>query len=352
MKRYLAILILTSTTLLSVHAMEVVVPLDVPGYNPADFGDDVDPLAQCGYDPAAYGPNVDPVAEYGHDPAASECPAPGAHPANVREKKSLLNGPDAFIKTEVHESRTEKRAAVEKLAEVYTHMRPIRGDGNCFFRALGFGFLENALGGGPAGTEKIFKFIDTVIELDFDALLRDHPRARGTDKDYDDNLTGLPDVDVDQAKADRELVVGTLQELMFNDHPPTLEELVTNNDRFDKALIRVLRYATATHMKIHADRSTNGCMTYRELAKATAGDDDPQPLSQMLHQILKMGNEAENIFTAVAEATGLKFIVERLDQKNNIFRADFGIHDRFVDLAQVDAFLFNTTGHYSLLYRD
>ena len=37
------------------------------------------------------------------------------------------------------------REQIEALADCYCGFRPIRGDGNCYYRAVGFSFLERAM---------------------------------------------------------------------------------------------------------------------------------------------------------------------------------------------------------------
>ena len=39
----------------------------------------------------------------------------------------------------------EMREQIEALADHYCGFRPIRGDGNCYYRAVGFSFLERAM---------------------------------------------------------------------------------------------------------------------------------------------------------------------------------------------------------------
>ena len=56
----------------------------------------------------------------------------------LKQKRSMLDMREDFKFNEVLKRK------IETLSERgYTHFRPVRGDGNCYYRAVGFGILHS-----------------------------------------------------------------------------------------------------------------------------------------------------------------------------------------------------------------
>ena len=54
---------------------------------------------------------------------------------------------------------------IESMAPRYPAFRPIRGDGNCYYRAVGFSFLERAMKMGEPGKRLLEGFVGRCSEI-------------------------------------------------------------------------------------------------------------------------------------------------------------------------------------------
>jgi len=275
--------------------------------------------------------------------------------ANVKPKLSLVDGPHSYISREVGggtDRAIAKQNAVKKgLGKKYRFWRQIGGDGNCCFRSVSYSFLEHQLGKGQAGDARIRDYLNKIGDLPFRELLNGEDSAMryARNQDNEEVVEELRDLDVRQAEDEYRYVCRRLEALMrtqsSEDRQSQFKDMVMEKDnRFDRGLIRILRYATATHMKMNADKELNG-LPYRVALEC----DNKTVKDYISKEVLKMDEQTEHLaLIALAEATGIKIIVEALYNTGEMMKPE--PYPSQFPLAEADAFLFFKPGHYDILY--
>ena len=262
---------------------------------------------------------------------------------NIRGRCTMKDLKEDFM---YNESMKEK---IEEMKEEYDGYRPIRGDGNCYYRAVSFSFLERAMhaGAGAEGDGLLRTFIELVTRLD----LNDHA----------------------EAEASREYVLGRLREWMANrrwswemtarpggengvsmdlggkgreDISAALQRSFVEDEGMDKGMIRVLRHATSSYIREHRDDPMPSGMTYD--MTVTLGMDFPSLDKYFDDMLEKMGEDAAAVVhVALPLATGITVRMEYLDRRA-------GVEQKAYDFPEDDqprhAFILIKPGHFDMLY--
>ena len=240
-----------------------------------------------------------------------------------------------------NESMKEK---IEEMSAEYSGYRPIRGDGNCYYRAVGFSFLERAMHAGAEGNKLLKTFIDLVTQGDFQG----HAEAEAS-RDY---VVGR----LNKWRADRQWSWTdgkTPDDITMNlngkgpeDISAALERSFVEDEGMDKGMIRVLRHATASYIRLHRDDPTPSGMTYD--MTVTLGMDFPSLDKYFDDMLLKMGEDAAAVVhVALPLATGITVRMEYLDRRAAVEQKSFDFPE---DDQPRHAFILIKPGHFDMLY--
>lgn len=240
------------------------------------------------------------VAEIHSRPSGSDLP-------NVKPK-----APIQALVAEYHES-SSMRSKSAQLAQAYSHWRSIRGDGNCYYRAMIFGLLE--------------------VWLES----RDMKRYRGF-------LGKLQQVRYESPMEQR-AHENMLQLLRTWEFPEQLELWVATDVGLDQALIRASRRLVRLFLIRNADNTAPNGLTYRELLSAfNMGVED---FCSTL--VDPMGTEAETLIVSALPAllgVGIRLLLlDRRTKEDECVQLDTPGPD-----GKVDLHVLFKPGHYDLLY--
>jgi hypothetical protein len=78
---------------------------------------------------------------------------------NIRSKMSIGS---LILNYRLNECMQKK---IRQLSKIYSSWRPIRGDGNCYYRAIIFGFIEQIIINDRRYI--LYQFIDTLLKIEF-----------------------------------------------------------------------------------------------------------------------------------------------------------------------------------------
>ncbi|CAB3396718.1 unnamed protein product [Caenorhabditis bovis] len=206
-----------------------------------------------------------------------------------------------------------KQIEDEQLAEVYSDVRQIRGDGNCFYRAVMVGIFEK--------------------------LLNDNARAQqflGVCKSWNERLLklGFPEWTTNDFC---EFFITWLTDLV--NQKLTRGKVFTdlNDDHHSNYLIIFMRLITSGYLKEH-------CSEYEPFIESGLPMDE-----YCTSEIEAMWKDADHLgIIGLVNATGFKIRIEYMDQSaapNGGWHYDIPEND-----AKADIVLLYRPGHYDLLY--
>mmetsp|Transcript_3798 Transcript_3798/g.6382 ORF Transcript_3798/g.6382 Transcript_3798/m.6382 type:complete len:646 (+) Transcript_3798:48-1985(+) len=251
---------------------------------------------------------------YRVDRALSDLDANMRYPIGVT---SPLDG----LEAEFAHSPEHVRKIQELVQHGYTHHRRVRGDGNCFYRTMGFLWLEQLCarasrsGGGEA-----------TIELPLEQC----------------TCPGLEEELEDLCHALRALLRGEASAAGQGCWTSYLCHRLMVDPRFDLSVVLVIRQLVAQFIW-HGAEGAAGLLDFL-----------PMGAEQFLKDtVLPMGVEAEGVvMRAAAEVLGIHLTIVHLDGKDGaipeyhypseMYSSPFGLH----------AFMLFRPGHYEVLYRD
>jgi hypothetical protein len=287
-----------------------------------------------------------------------------------------------------NESMKEK---IEEMSVEYNGYRPIRGDGNCYYRAVSFSFLERAMhaGAGAEGDGLLRTFIELVTQRDFQGhaeaeasreyvvgRLREWMADRrwswettvkkggglvaseaGAEKGAEQ---GGAEKGAETREMEMELKKGveTGAEKGANDESmdlgdkgredisAALQRSFVEDEGMDKGMVRVLRHATSSYIREHRDDPMPSGMTYD--MTVTLGMDFPSLEKYFDDMLEKMGEDAATVVhVALPLATGITVRMEYLDRRA-------GVEQKAYDFPEDDqprhAFILIKPGHFDMLY--
>lgn len=226
-------------------------------------------------------------------------------------------GPRSSIRTLEEESRynPSKRAKIQRLAGVYDRWRPIRGDGNCYYRTVAFGALETFLATGDVGRlERLLYALEYV--------------------QYEE-------------RAARDAHMLLLRKLRSWNTVAQLEQGIANDDVVDTALIRACRRLVRDFLVEHADQYAPNGLTYEELICAL--DSSFAGVEDFCSRVVDpMGRDAETLaLDALPVQLGLGVRLWILDRRDGV---DLVNVDFPGPAGNVDVHVLFKPGHYDLLY--
>lgn len=204
---------------------------------------------------------------------------------------------------------------VRHLAQSYTHWRPIRGDGNCYYRTVVFGALETFL---AAGSHiRLNRVISTFQQVRYEM-----PAEQGAHEEM-------------------------LRRLRSWDSLKQLERWVAMDSAVDQALIRACRRLVRLFLIRHADKMAPNGLTYTELVRAldvayTSIEDF------CLRVVDPMGRDAETLaLDALPQQLGIGLRLWILDRRDEVGLVSL---DTPGPDGEVDVHVLFKPGHYDLLY--
>ncbi|XP_062946544.1 ubiquitin thioesterase OTUB2 isoform X2 [Cynocephalus volans] len=198
---------------------------------------------------------------------------------------------------------------IQELSKRFTAIRKTKGDGNCFYRALGYSYLESLLG----KSREILKFKEHLLQTPNDLL------AAGFEEHKFRNFFNAFYSVVELVEKD-----GSVSSLLkvFNDQ--------SSSDR----IVQFLRLLTSAFIKNRAD-------FFRHFI-----DEEMDIKDFCTHEVEPMAMECDHIqITALSQALNIALQVEYVDEMDTALN-----HHVFPEAAIPSVYLLYKTSHYNILY--
>ncbi|KAF7467067.1 Hypothetical predicted protein [Marmota monax] len=198
---------------------------------------------------------------------------------------------------------------IQELSKRFTAIRKTKGDGNCFYRALGYAYLESLLG----KSREILKFKERVLQTPSDLL------AAGFEEHKFRNFFNAFYSVVELVERD-----GSVSSLLkvFNDQ--------SSSDH----IVQFLRLLTSAFIKNRAD-------FFRHFI-----DEEMDIKDFCTHEVEPMAMECDHIqITALSQALNIALQVEYVDEMDTALN-----HHVFPEAAVPSVYLLYKTSHYNILY--
>jgi ubiquitin thioesterase protein OTUB1 len=207
-------------------------------------------------------------------------------------------------------------AKVKQLQKKYTHFRHTRGDGNCFYRAFGFAYMEKLL----TDKEELTRFRDLIEKSKDDLISLGFPQF--TIEDFHDVFLEV----LDKVKSGCGLN-GLLE--TFNDQG------------YSDYLVVYLRLLVSGHLQKEAEfyaSFVEGGRTVKEFCQ---------------QEVEPMGRESDHIhISTLTKSTGVPIRIEYMDRSSGT-KVDNQVtvnHHDFPDDTSPQICLIYRPGHYDILY--
>lgn len=214
-----------------------------------------------------------------------------------REGLSSLSDEWKFNKSFVDRvRRLEKRG--------YCGWRRVRGDGNCFYRAVGFGLLEQLVAAKPL---RRLMYLTTLRDQLASITYQDDAAKAAAHADLIERVERLRCGDAWEAPCGADAEMTPLGLLYRNLQNP--------GETADLALVRALRRLTANYIRNHADEFTTSesGISYRDIAMATGFEDVEDFCGRI---VLPDGEDAETLCQhALPAALGVVVRIVFLDRR-------------------------------------
>ncbi|KAL4692655.1 hypothetical protein H8959_016465 [Pygathrix nigripes] len=201
------------------------------------------------------------------------------------------------------------RRKIEELSKRFTAIRKTKGDGNCFYRALGYSYLESLLG----KSREIFKFKERVLQTPNDLL------AAGFEEHKFRNFFNAFYSVVELVEKD-----GSVSSLLK----------VFNDQSASDHIVQFLRLLTSAFIRNRAD-------FFRHFI-----DEEMDIKDFCTHEVEPMATECDHIqITALSQALSIALQVEYVDEMDTALN-----HHVFPEAATPSVYLLYKTSHYNILY--
>ncbi|XP_006516248.3 ubiquitin thioesterase OTUB2 isoform X1 [Mus musculus] len=198
---------------------------------------------------------------------------------------------------------------IQELSKRFTSIRKTKGDGNCFYRALGYSYLESLLG----KSREILKFKERVLQTPNDLL------AAGFEEHKFRNFFNAFYSVVELVEKDSS--VSSLLKV-FNDQ--------SSSDR----IVQFLRLLTSAFIRNRAD-------FFRHFI-----DEEMDIKDFCTHEVEPMAMECDHVqITALSQALNIALQVEYVDEMDTALN-----HHVFPEAAIPSVYLLYKTSHYNILY--
>ncbi|XP_004837109.1 ubiquitin thioesterase OTUB2 isoform X2 [Heterocephalus glaber] len=189
---------------------------------------------------------------------------------------------------------------IQELSKRFTAIRKTRGDGNCFYRALGYSYLESLLG----KSREILKFKECVLQTPNDLL------AAGFEEHKFQNFFNAFYSVVELVEKD-----GSVSNLLK----------VFNDQSFSDRIVQFLRLLTSAFIRNRAD-----------FFRHFVDEEEVEPMAM----------ECDHIqITALSQALNIALQVEYVDEMDTALN-----HHVFPEAAIPSVYLLYKTSHYNILY--
>ena len=228
---------------------------------------------------------------------------------------------------------------IEDLSTRYVGYRSIRGDGNCYYRAVAFSFLEKAMRAGENGKTTLRSFRSLVEAANF----------RGNDDAAIARACVLFRIDewIEEGKwtwrqGDDFTTVTTTD----GDISKYIFATFVEDDEFDKDIILLLRHVTGAFLRTNAESLMPNGMTFEMMT--TIGMGYANLAAFCTQTVEKMGEDAEGVVhMALPAATGINVRMEYLDRRAGVELKPYDFPD---DGAPRSAYILIKPGHFDMLY--
>eukprot|EP00930_Biecheleria_cincta_P031601 TRINITY_DN21939_c0_g1_i1.p1 TRINITY_DN21939_c0_g1~~TRINITY_DN21939_c0_g1_i1.p1 ORF type:complete len:487 (-),score=86.98 TRINITY_DN21939_c0_g1_i1:91-1551(-) len=208
-----------------------------------------------------------------------------------------------------------KLQKIKQLASKYQAWRPVRGDGNCFYRTVIFGTVEAAL---AAGNQQWMKKLMTLLQ---DVVYETHP----------------------ETAAHKQM----LQIMQTWRCPEQAEQWLAHDAKLDEALVRASRQLVRMFLLRRAHDPTPSGMTYEQLACAL--DSSCSSIEDFCRSVVDpLGRDAETLaLDALPQQLGIGIRMWVLDRRDEV---DLVSLDTPGPEGDIDVHVLFKPGHYDLLY--
>ncbi|XP_061251160.1 ubiquitin thioesterase OTUB2 isoform X2 [Bos javanicus] len=215
---------------------------------------------------------------------------------------------------------------IQELSKRFTAIRKTKGDGNCFYRALGYSYLESLLGksreilnpslrraGLAEGTVDVKGFKERVLQTPNDLLVagfEEHTFRNFFNAFY------------------------SVVELVEKDGSVSSLLKVFNDQSFSDRIVQFLRLLTSAFIRNRAD-------FFRHFI-----DEEMDIKDFCAHEVEPMAMECDHIqITALSQALNIALQVEYVDEMDTALN-----HHVFPEAATPSVYLLYKTSHYNILY--
>lgn len=233
----------------------------------------------------------------------------GTDTANIGSRRSLEELQDEC------RFNAGKLQKIKQLARKYQEWRPVRGDGNCFYRTVIFGSIEAVLASGDQ--QRLARIIARLQEVTYASP-------------------------VDRAAH------GQMLQIMQTWHSPEqAEQWVSEDSRFDEALVRASRKLVRNFLLQRAHEKTPAGLTYQQLASAL--DSSYASMEDFCRLVVDpMGRDAETLaLDALPHQLGIGVRMWILDRRDGV---DLVSLDTPGPEGEINVHVLFKPGHYDLLY--
>uniref|UniRef100_A0A8C6IGW2 ubiquitinyl hydrolase 1 n=1 Tax=Mus spicilegus TaxID=10103 RepID=A0A8C6IGW2_MUSSI len=246
----------------------------------------------------------------GRCPSCSHCPI--LKPSSLQSETSfnlISEKCDILSILRDHPENRIYQRKIQELSKRFTSIRKTKGDGNCFYRALGYSYLESLLG----KSREILKFKERVLQTPNDLL------AAGFEEHKFRNFFNAFYSVVELVEKDSS--VSSLLKV-FNDQ--------SSSDR----IVQFLRLLTSAFIRNRAD-------FFRHFI-----DEEMDIKDFCTHEVEPMAMECDHVqITALSQALNIALQVEYVDEMDTALN-----HHVFPEAAIPSVYLLYKTSHYNILY--
>ncbi|XP_038192692.1 ubiquitin thioesterase OTUB2 isoform X1 [Arvicola amphibius] len=198
---------------------------------------------------------------------------------------------------------------IQELSKRFTSIRKTKGDGNCFYRALGYSYLESLLG----KSREILKFKERVLQTPNDLLaagFEEHKFRNPFNAFY------------------------SVVELVEKDSSVSSLLKVFNDQSSSDQIVQFLRLLTSAFIRNRAD-------FFRHFI-----DEEMDIKDFCTHEVEPMAMECDHVqITALSQALNIALQVEYVDEMDTALN-----HHVFPEAAIPSVYLLYKTSHYNILY--
>ncbi|XP_007447397.1 PREDICTED: ubiquitin thioesterase OTUB2 [Lipotes vexillifer] len=198
---------------------------------------------------------------------------------------------------------------IQELSKRFTAIRKTKGDGNCFYRALGYSYLESLLG----KSREILKFKERVLQTPNDLL------AAGFEEHKFQNFFNA---------------FYSVVELVEKHSSVSSLLRVFNDQSASDRIVQFLRLLTSAFIRNRGD-------FFRHFI-----DEEMDIKDFCTHEVEPMAMECDHIqITALSQALNIALQVEYVDEMDTALN-----HHVFPEAAIPSVYLLYKTSHYNILY--